>query len=61
MREYHRVELSKIERRRLAIELAQILVALKQATIDQDPAPAIFDQVCRSNSSTRSTRQGKLH
>ena len=61
MGEHHSINVLGVNRQGLPIQQAQVLVALKQATINQNARTTGFDQIFRASHGSGSAKEGKLH
>jgi len=57
----HGIQARRIDRQGLPVQQAQVLVALEQPAIDQQPAARMFEQVFRSGHGAGCAKEGKLH
>lgn len=61
MRQQHGIDACGIHRQRRPVLQAQLLVALEQTAVDQQPPLAGLQQVLRAGDRARGAQEGKVH
>ena len=61
VRQHDRVDRRRVDRKRAPVALAQLLGALKQATVDEHAGAPMLDQVTRASHGVGGAEEGQLH